>query len=257
METESGNTIKNRGAQSVKSTNSSMNDQSRLHFYASSPEACGYLPGKKSISAFANPYMDMDVETYDELIQFGFRRSGAYLYRPHCPDCSECISIRVPVGDYRFSRNDRRTLRRNDDLTIVRADSRYTEEHFHLYRQYINNRHTGGSMENPDRSDYERFLICDWADTSFIEFRQGENLLAVAVTDITRTGYSAVYTFFDPRESQRSLGHFAILKQIEFSQKDDLPFLYLGYLIKGCDKMNYKSRYKPAQGFIDNSWVEI
>ena len=234
-----------------------MNDQSRLHFYASSPENCGYLPGRKSISAFANPYMDMDVETYDNLIQYGFRRSGAYLYRPHCPDCSECVSIRIPVIEYKFSRSDRRTLRRNDDLQLKRMDGSFVEEHFELYRHYINSRHAGGSMENPSRSDYHRFLICDWSDSIFIEFRRGNRLLAVAVTDVTRTGYSAVYTFFDPREAQRSLGHFAILKQIELSVQEHLPYLYLGYLIKGCDKMNYKARYKPAQGFIDNKWVNL
>lgn len=234
-----------------------MNDQTRLHFYASSPENCGYLPGRKSISAFANPYMDMDVETYDNLIQYGFRRSGAYLYRPHCPDCSECVSMRLPVKEYHFSRSDRRTLRRNNDLHMNLVDGRYVEEHFELYRQYINSRHSGGSMENPSRSDYHRFLICDWTDSTFIEFRLGERLLAVAVTDVTRTGYSAVYTFFDPNEAQRSLGHFAILKQIELSVNEELPYLYLGYLIKDCDKMNYKARYKPAQGFINNKWVNL
>ena len=234
-----------------------MNDQTRLHFYASSPENCGYLPGRKSISAFANPYMDMDVETYDNLIQYGFRRSGAYLYRPHCPDCNECVSIRLPVKEYHFSRSDRRTLRRNKDLDINLVGGRYEEEHFELYRQYINSRHSGGSMENPSRSDYHRFLICDWTDSTFIEFRLGKRLLAVAVTDVTKTGYSAVYTFFDPNETQRSLGHFAILKQIELSVNEELPYLYLGYLIKDCDKMNYKARYKPAQGFIDNRWVDL
>ncbi|OLO13306.1 arginine-tRNA-protein transferase, partial [Corynebacterium diphtheriae] len=32
-------------------------------------------------------------------------------------------------------------------------------------------------------------------------------------------GVSAVYTFFDPDKNRRSLGAFAILKQIEHTQK--------------------------------------
>ena len=234
-----------------------MNDQTRLHFYASSPESCGYLPGKKSVSAFANPYMDMDVETYDELIQFGFRRSGSYLYRPHCPDCRECISLRVPVADFRLSRNDRRCLKRNQDIHLNTVTGQFIEQHFELYRNYINSRHSGGSMENPTRTDYQRFLICGWSDTEFVEFRRDKELLGVAVTDRTRTGLSAVYTFFDPGHEQRSLGHFAILKQIEKCLDEGLPYLYLGYLIEGCDKMRYKARYKPAQGFINNIWVNM
>ena len=235
-----------------------MNGQTKLQFYASTPEPCGYLPGRESVSAFANPHLDMDMETYNELIQIGFRRSGGYLYRPHCNACEACISLRIPVNEYHFSRNDKRTLRKNEDLSLHLNDgNKFVEEHFELYRRYINSRHRGGSMENPSRLDYHRFLVCDWTDTSFIELRQGKKLLAVAVTDTTSSGLSAVYTFFDPKMKQRSLGHFAILKQIELTRENALPFLYLGYWIKDCEKMRNKSRYKPAEGFIQDSWVEI
>ncbi len=234
-----------------------MNDQTKLQFYASTPETCGYLPDRQSISAFANPHMDMDMQTYNELIQFGFRRSGGYLYRPHCPNCEECVSVRLPVNQYLFSRNDKRTIRKNEDLVMHQLDGKFVEEHFDLYQRYINSRHTGGSMENPSPSDYHRFLICDWTDTSFIEFRHGKKLLAVAVTDTTSTGHSAVYTFFDPDEKHRSLGHFAILKQIQLTIDNALPYLYLGYWIKDCDKMKYKSRYKPSEGFINDMWLEL
>ena len=136
-------------------------------------------------------------------------------------------------------------------------DAKYSDEHYNLYHRYINSRHLGGSMENPTRSDYHRFLICDWADTTFLEFRYQKKLLAVAVTDSTISGNSAVYTFFDPAEQQRSLGHYAILKQIEYTEHCALPYLYLGYWIEDCDKMKYKSRYKPAEGFINDSWIEL
>ncbi len=234
-----------------------MNDQPRFHFYASTPEACGYLEGRQSVSAFADPYMDMNTDTYNRLIKFGFRRSGAYLYRPHCPSCNECVSVRIPVSDYSFSKNDKKTIRKNNDLTMHIVDSKYADEHYELYHRYINSRHQGGSMENPSKSDYHRFLICDWSETRFIEFRQDKQLLAVAVTDVTNTGHSAVYTFFDPDHPQRSLGHYAILKQIEMTRDQDMPYLYLGYWIKECDKMAYKSRYQPAEGFINDTWVEI
>ncbi len=234
-----------------------MNDQSTLHFYASTSEVCGYLPDRQAISAFADPNIDMDMDTYSELVQFGFRRSGGYLYRPHCPNCRECISIRIPVHQYQFSRNDKRTIRKNNDLKMTLLPGKFKQEHFDLYYRYINSRHIGGSMENPTPSDYKRFLICDWSDTNFIEFRQHEKLIAVAVTDSLSTGYSAVYTFFDPDEKQRSLGHFAILKQIQLSIDHALPYLYLGYWIKGCDKMKYKARYKPSEGFINDMWIKL
>ncbi len=234
-----------------------MNDQHSLHFYASSPEVCGYLGDRESVSAFANPYMDMDLKTYNELIQFGFRRSGGYLYRPHCGHCNECVSVRIKVHQFNLSRNDKRNLNKNADITIHTVNGKFQEEHFDLYHRYINSRHPGGSMENPTRADYHRFLICNWADTLFIEFRLGKQLLAVAVTDVTSTGYSAVYTFFEPGLQKRSLGHYAILRQIELCRENDLPYLYLGYWIKDCEKMKYKSRYQPAEGFVHGHWVDF
>ncbi len=234
-----------------------MNDQVKLNFFASAPEPCSYLEDRKSVSAFANPHMDMDMRTYNELIQHGFRRSGGYIYRPHCPHCQECISVRVPVRQHDFSRNEKRTIRRNTDLRISVSPGRYRDEHFDLYRRYINSRHNDGSMANPSKADYHRFLICDWTETLFFEYRLNRILIAVAVCDLTDSGLSAVYTFFDPDHAARSLGHFAILSQINETRVRDLDYLYLGYWIRDCGKMSYKRRYKPLEAYIGEQWVAL
>jgi arginyl-tRNA--protein-N-Asp/Glu arginylyltransferase len=234
-----------------------MNDQVKINFFASTPEPCSYLDDRKSVSAFANPHMDMDMGTYNELIQHGFRRSGGYIYRPHCPQCQECISVRVPVKQHSYSRNEKRIIKRNADLTTSVSPGRFREEHFDLYRRYIASRHNDGSMANPSKADYHRFLICDWTDTLFIEYRLNRVLLAVAVCDLTDSGLSAVYTFFDPDHADRSPGHFAILNQIHETQQRDLDYLYLGYWIRDCDKMSYKRRYKPLEAYIDDQWVSL
>jgi len=232
-----------------------MNDHTKLNFFASSPESCSYLDNRKSVSAFANPYIDMDMSTYNELIQHGFRRSGGYIYRPHCPNCQECISVRIDIPQHQLSQNDKRCLKKNNDIKVSARKGKFYPEHFQLYERYINHRHADGSMANPNKADYHRFLICDWSDTSFYEFRLGRQLIAVAVTDITESGLSAVYTFFEPGLSQRSLGHFAILLQIQEAKIRDLDHLYLGYWIRDCNKMSYKKRYHPLEGFINDQWV--
>lgn len=231
-----------------------MNDHSKLVFFASMAEPCSYLDDRDAVSAFANPHIDMDMQTYNELIQHGFRRSGGYVYRPHCPNCDECVSVRIPLIDQVFTRNELRTIRRNSDLTVKVLSSKFHEEHFALYERYINSRHNDGSMANPSKSDYHRFLICDWSDTIFIEFRLNRQLIAVAVSDVLTTGLSAVYTFFDPKFTARSLGHFAILTQINEAKTRDMDYLYLGYWIKDCKKMSYKRRYQPLQEFINDQW---
>ena len=105
-----------------------MNDQVKVNFFASTPEACSYLADRKSVSAFANPHMDMDMKTYNELIRHGFRRSGGYIYRPHCPQCQECVSVRVTIKQHHFSRNEKRVLRRNSDIDISIMPGRFRDE---------------------------------------------------------------------------------------------------------------------------------
>jgi len=234
-----------------------MNDQVKINFFASTPEPCSYLDNRKSVSAFANPHMDMDMKTYNELIQHGFRRSGGYIYRPHCPSCQECISVRVPVRKHTYSRNEQRVIKRNADLKISIVPGRFRDEHFDLYRRYINSRHNDGSMANPSKSDYHRFLICDWTDTLFFEYRINRILIAIAVCDLTDSGLSAVYTFFDPDYADRSPGHFAILTQIQETRLRDLDYLYLGYWIRDCSKMSYKRRYKPLEAYLSDQWVAL
>ena len=165
--------------------------------------------------------------------------------------------MRVPIKQHQFSRNEKRALRRNSDLKISIIPGRFRDEHFDLYRRYISSRHNEGSMANPSKSDYHRFLICDWTDTLFFEYRLNRILIAVAVCDITDSGLSAVYTFFDPDYTERSPGHFAILNQIDESRTRDLDYLYLGYWIRDCNKMSYKRRYKPLEAYLNEQWVAL
>jgi arginine-tRNA-protein transferase len=84
--------------------------------------------------------------------------------------------------------------------------------------------------------------------------RLGDKLLAVAVVDRLDDALSAVYTFYEPEEKQRSLGTFSILYEASEAMRLGLDWLYLGYWIKDCNKMNYKNVYKPLEYFRNNTW---
>ena len=109
-------------------------------------------------------------------------------------------------------------------------------------------------MANPLPQDYKNFLYSDWSDTFFLELRENNRLLAVAVCDHVNSGLSAVYSYFDPELSNRSLGTFCVLKMIEQTELMELEHLYLGYLIHGSNKMRYKQFFKPLEIYIDNQW---
>jgi len=201
-----------------------------------------------------DPQIPLNMPVYNQLIQHGFRRSGAHCYRPHCKDCQACIACRIPVKDFVASRSQQRCLKKNRDLELSVVDAAFSEEYFALYRRYLDSRHLDGSMANPATEDFKQFLYCNWSDTQFLELRLNGQLVAVAVTDMVSDGISAVYSFFDPELQKRSLGSYCILTQIEFVKALGLDYVYLGYWIENHPKMHYKTNFRPLQLFLDEQW---
>lgn len=229
----------------------------QLHFYSTPEHECSYISGRMAKTLFVDPQAIITTDAYSQLSDLGFRRSGRHIYRPHCDGCQACISVRIPVNEFRPSKSQRRILRRNSDLQIERVAPLLTDEHYDLYARYINTRHADGDMHPPTVEQFKAFLVEGHDCSFFYEIRRGDQLLAVAVTDELSQGLSAIYTFFEPEAPRRSLGSFCILSQIEQTRQLGLPYLYLGYWVKQCQKMNYKIAYRPLQLLLDGHWVAL
>jgi len=232
-----------------------MQHTARIVLFQSPPEPCSYLAQHTARNVYADPFRMPTAEMYNVLIQKGFRRSGHHIYRPHCDNCDKCISVRIPIDSFKPNRSQKRALNCNRDLTTHAVKARYTDEYFSLYKRYLNERHKDAGMDQPEKSDFERFLICDWCETLFFELRQNGELIGVAVTDKLSTGLSAVYTYYDPQLTRRSIGTAAIMMQVELAARLGLPYLYLGYWIEESKKMTYKSAFTPQERYIEDNWV--
>lgn len=232
-------------------------DVSKIKLFSTHEHACSYLEDQMATTLFVDPTLQMDGKLYSELSDLGFRRSGQHLYRPRCRACQACIPVRIPVEEFQLSRSQKRCLKKNQDVRVHWTDSIASDEHYALYERYINERHSDGDMYPPNREQYDEFLTSEWGVTRFIEMRLGGTLIAVAVSDRLEQGLSAIYTYYDPSLPSRSLGVFAILKQIEHCRELGLPFVYLGYWIRDCDKMNYKTQYRPLQMLFQQSWLTL
>lgn len=225
-----------------------------LAFYASRPLPCSYLPERETVNLFTDPDAPMSMAIYSRLADFGFRRSGSHVYRPRCPGCQACVPARVPVRAFSPNRSQRRCKQRNADLAITARPAAYDEEAFTLYRRYIASRHAGGGMDDPQPDQYLSFLTSGWAESLFVEYRLHGTLLAVSVLDVLEQGLSAVYTFFDPEQTDRSLGRLAVLWAIDEARRRGLGWLYLGYWIADCRKMQYKQEYRPLELLRAGAW---
>jgi arginine-tRNA-protein transferase len=226
-----------------------------LKLYTTSEHDCSYLDGKKARTLFVDPEFSIDKEFHTRLNEIGFRRSGAHLYRPHCENCEQCVPCRIVVNEFEPNSRFRRVMNKNNDLVVNPVASIASNEHFNLYEAYINDRHNDGDMYPPSREQYQSFLLTRRPDTLYLEIRQQDKLVGVMICDRLLNALSAVFTFYDPSLAKRSLGTFAILWQIEAAKRLKLAHLYLGYWIKDCKKMNYKSQYQPYELLYPGGWT--
>ncbi|XXK27543.1 arginyltransferase [Arenicellales bacterium nBUS_45] len=227
--------------------------RSEPDLYQSTNHRCPYIPRETAANLLIDPKFQVTNHLYDTLIHNGFRRNGTLYYRPHCPSCSRCRSVRIRVKDFEWRRSFRRIIKRNDNISLLLAPLQFKEEHFSLYRAYQSARHRGDGMDDSDPVKYQQFMTSSEIDSFMMELRDGDRLLAVSVLDRVVDGLSAVYTFFEPAEDHRSLGTLAILRQIDLALSAGHDYLYLGYWISDCSKMSYKERFSPLEEFDPNA----
>ena len=141
-------------------------------------------------------------------------------------------------------------------------------EHYSLFRTYLDERHPDGGMATMSALDFAMMVEDTHVETALIEYRRRGpdsgftgrgrgDLFAMALTDTLSDGLSMVYSVFDPSLEARSLGTFMILDHIERAKAMGLPYVYLGYWVRGSKKMDYKSRFLPQERLMPAGWQRV
>lgn len=233
----------------------------QLRFFLTAPSPCPYLPGREERKVFTHLPLSDGAAINDALTHIGFRRSQNIAYRPACERCDACVSARIPVGSYPFSRSERRVLDRNGDLSRHLVEAEATTEQFELLRRYLLTRHAEGGMADMTWPDYVAMVEDTSARTHLIEYRLGGKdrgpgeLVACVLVDVLGDGLSLVYSFYDADMAKRSLGSFMILDHVVQAQISGMPYVYLGYWVSGSPKMDYKARFSPIEVLRPEGWT--
>jgi leucyl-tRNA---protein transferase len=231
-------------------------------FYVTAPQPCPYLPGRTERKLFTGLQGDDAMPLNDALSKQGFRRSQNVLYRPSCADCAACMSARIRVADFRPSRSQRRTLRRNSDLTRSAASPWATEEQFALFRRYLDQRHADGGMADMDIFEFAAMIEETPVRSRVIEYsapstEERAPLVAVCLTDLLDDGLSMVYSFYEPARIRDSLGAYVILDHVALAREMGLPYVYLGYWVPGSPKMGYKAAFGALEIYKQGRWQDM
>jgi arginine-tRNA-protein transferase len=232
----------------------------QLRFYLTAPAPCPYLPGRRERKVFTNLDGPDAQGLNDALTHAGFRRSQNIAYRPACEGCDACVSARIPAARFEPQRRWRKVLARNADLRRFRRPAEATEDQFWLLRRYLTRRHGEGGMAEMTLLDYAAMAEETSVKTHIVEYRytapgaDQDELAAAALVDVLRDGLSLVYSFFDTRYPKRSLGTHIILDHVAQAREMGLPYVYLGYWVRGSEKMGYKGDFAPLELLQGGQW---
>ncbi len=189
----------------------------------------------------------------DRLWAAGWRHFGNYFFRystQESDDGSEqrITPLRIRVADFRPSKSQRRVWMGNSGLRHEIAPVRMDDDLRSLFQK-----HKTRFRSNVPES-IEDFL----GDTPergpcvsrMLRVFDGERLLAASFFDVGAKAASSVYAMFDPSESNRRLGTYTLLLEVDFCRMHGLEHLYTGYATQEHSAYDYKKLFRPSE------WLE-
>lgn len=210
---------------------------------------CAYLPARYSRMEYA-PFRHGDEELWEQLLEQGWRRFGSWMFRPRCGSCHECRSIRIPIATFKPSKSQRRTLSRNEDVTFEVTEASISDAHIQLYNRYHNfmAEQRGWPERGIDYEGYHESFLSGNSSTLFeFRYKRKDRLIGIGLVDIFPNCLSSGYFYHDPDWREDGPGTFSLLQELRFARERGMQYLYLGYWIRDCQSMQYKSNFGPAE----------
>lgn len=229
--------------------------------YTAPPSDCGYLPGETWRLEY-EVVAGISAAEYEQRLEEGWRRFGTNLFRPRCPACQACQSLRVDVPRFRPNRSQRRAWKLCADEIDVRITTPQVSrprldlyDRFHEYR--VDTRDWPGHARK-DAGSYSESFVRNPAFTEEWDFYLKDRLVGVGYADRLATSMSAIYFFYEPALRHLSLGTFNVLCLLRECARRKLAHLYLGYYVAGCESLRYKANFKPNQvRHADGTWHDF
>jgi arginine-tRNA-protein transferase len=219
-----------------------------LQTLVTGPDACVYLPDQQA--TMENVVVaQLSPAEYEQKMDAGWRKFGPVLFRPICTSCTACRPLRIPVATFTPSRSQRRALAKNAELEVRYGRPSVDAARLALYNRYHQQQETQKGWPEGERSaeDYAFSFVHNPVPAVELSVWEGETLRAIVLTDVTENTVSGVYHYYEPGESHRSLGTFAMLQTIELARRLGKPWAYFGYWVAACPSLSYKANFQPCE----------
>ncbi|HEX6985489.1 MAG TPA: arginyltransferase [Planctomycetaceae bacterium] len=216
---------------------------------AAPPGPCSYLPDETASLEYRY-LLDIAPAEFEAMLSRGWRRQGACFFRPGCPRCAKCRSLRVDVAAFAPGKSFRRCLKRNADVRVVFRPPSLTKDHLAVFDAYHADMHRrrGWHYDPATAEDYSRtFLAGHFSFAREFLYLRGRELIGVGLVDVTPNALSSIYFYHRPDWRPAGPGTFSVLREIDYAKETGRRWLYLGYWIPENASMAYKNRFAPHE----------
>lgn len=196
---------------------------------------------------------EVSPEELEWMLKRGWRRFGHLYFRPMCPACAECVSLRIPVTEFVPSKSQRRAWKRCLHLRLKINPPTVDDERIALYHAWHEMREQtrGWKTSRINAEEYTRTFSEPHPCALEMAYYDGERLVAVGLVDRTPATLSSVYFFYHPDVRALGLGVASILFEVEYARAHGLDHLYLGYRVRDCPSTAYKSQFQPHDLLVE------
>ncbi len=210
-------------------------------------DKCSYLDDKQQTTHYKMVDNCSTIQC-QELIERGYRRFGKMYFRPICTSCDECKSIKIDINNFKFSSSQKRVIKKAACITSYIQKPSLSKTHLELFEKYhLFMKNKKGWEHHPTTAQgYYNSFVDAHNDFGYeILYYIEDKLIGVDLIDILDDGISSIYFYYDPDFSAYSLGKLSLYNQITLAKNSQKKWIYLGYYVKDCPSLSYKSHYKP------------
>lgn len=208
---------------------------------------CPYLSNKKQITHY-KIIDNCSTKHCQDLIERGYRRFGKMYFRPDCLSCNECQSIKIDVNNFKFSKSQKRVLKKAQNIRSYIQKPSLSRTHLELFEKYhlFMNEKRAWEYSPTNAQRYFSSFVDAHNDFGYEVLYYHENkLIGIDLIDILYDGVSSIYFYYDPDYAHYSLGKLSLYNQIMYAKNSYKKWVYLGYYVEDCPSLSYKSHYKP------------
>ncbi len=158
------------------------------------------------------------------------------------------VMLRIDLKKFTYSKSQKKCLRRNSDLRVFVRPLQICREHIDLFEKHASRfGHNRPESINGFFSRFSHEMPCFGLE--FDVFTWDKKLIAASFAHVGTKSVAGNYSVFDSDFSQRSLGTYTMLLEIEYARRAGRRYYYPGFVYDLPSEFDYKLNFNALEYF--------